>query len=218
MIRPKDLLAQLLAARGTIYRNYFVKIGSKIGQSADYQLNMLSGIASQLKNEVHQYWLMRNGYALLDSRKAKDLNAYLKSLDSKSWEALKQELKIGIQWDTEVTSRRNGHLVTQAYCSAVPVAYAEASPLDSELFCRLILEAAYEATLYAALENYKSTGNPKVYLTLLGGGVFGNDLSWILDALDKALSKFKQIPLDIYMVSYGQQNPVIQAFCQKNKL
>ena len=37
------------------------------------------------------------------------------------------------------------------------------------------LEAPYEATLLAATRS----GIEKVYLTLLGGGVFGNDPAWI---------------------------------------
>ena len=59
-----------------------------------------------------------------------------------------------------------------------------------EPFARMVLEATYEATLYAALENYMKTKNNKVYLTLVGGGVFGNDVKWILDSIKKAVCIF----------------------------
>ena len=55
-------------------------------------------------------------------------------------------LRIGIQWNTQVTLNDSKHLVTQAYCSALPVAYSHhPSTLWAE-FARLVLEAAYEVT------------------------------------------------------------------------
>lgn len=47
----------------------------------------------------------------------------------------------------------------------------------------------------------------KVFLTLIGGGAFGNEEHWILDSLQKTIRKFKNVPLDIKIVSYGRSNP-----------
>ena len=98
------------------------------------------------------------------------------------------------------------------YCSALPVAY---STLDEELwaeFSKLILEATYEATFYAALENYNKTKNNKVFLTLVGGGAFGNSNEWIFEAIAKSVKKFAKTPLDIKIVSYKTSNPDVIEF------
>ncbi len=50
-------------------------------------------------------------------------------------------------------------------------------------FAKLILDAAYEATLLAAVLNASRTGVNVIYLTMLGGGVFGNEDAWILQWL-----------------------------------
>lgn len=63
-----------------------------------------------------------------------------------------------MRWDTEVTTSESHHLVTQAYCSAVPVGYSPHSPDLWEPFARLVLEASYEATLRAVMLN-ASTGS-----------------------------------------------------------
>ena len=49
-------------------------------------------------------------------------------------------------------------------------------------------------------------------MTLVGGGVFGNKLEWILDAIDKSIQKFQNTPLNINLVSYGHSNPQVKAF------
>jgi O-acetyl-ADP-ribose deacetylase (regulator of RNase III) len=54
----------------------------------------------------------------------------------------------------------------------------------------MVLEASYEATLWSAvIHALKHKNDPrarKVFLTALGGGVFGNDMDWIANAIDKA--------------------------------
>jgi len=95
------------------------------------------------------------------------------------------------------------HQVSQVYCSALPVAYSIQSPSQWEAFARLILEAAYEATLCAAILNYRRTGNNKVYLTTLGGGAFGNKMEWIVDAMKLAIEQYLGYGLDIVIVTCG---------------
>ena len=105
------------------------------------------------------------------------------------------------------------HTVSQAYCSALPVTGSLKKGPPRHLwkeFARLILEATYEATLCAALLNVRQTGNKTVFLTLVGGGVFGNATDWILDGLQRALDLYKDAALDVAIVSYGSSNPSIQ--------
>lgn len=84
-----------------------------------------------------------------------------------------------------------GHAVSQAFCSALPVGYHGKLSRDLrwQRVAQLVLEAAYEATLLAALLNSVQGGTRVVYLTLLGGGAFGNDRQWILDAIRTAIDK-----------------------------
>ncbi len=49
-------------------------------------------------------------------------------------------------------------------------------PVDWARFARLVMGAAYEATLRPTVENRQRTCNPVVYLTLLGGGVFEKNI------------------------------------------
>lgn len=66
-----------------------------------------------------------------------------------------------------------------------------------------VLEAAYEATMLAAALNAQRGASNVVFLTLLGGGAFGNRNSWIYDAVRRALGLTKNFDLDVRLVSYG---------------
>ncbi len=69
---------------------------------------------------------------------------------------------------------------------------------------------AYEATLCSAILNSQDNGNKRVFLTLLGGGAFGNRSEWIMDSLKRALALYKEWNLDVTIVSYKRSNPDIQ--------
>ncbi len=191
---------------GTIYRNYFVPVGDQIGQTRSNQIDCLDLIGQELKNDEFKYWSMRNGYALFDEKGLFALNKKIASLNSTEREALKQKLKTGIQWNTEVTISKSKHRVSQIYCSALPVAYCATDQIYWEYFSRIILEATYESTLYAALINLEKYNSNKVFLTLVGGGAFGNAEYWILESMRDAIRKFRYTPLDIKIVSYGHSN------------
>ena len=96
-------------------------------------------------------------------------------------------------------------LVSQTYCSAISCAYGSL-PLDLwEPMATLVLDAAYEATLWAAVVNAHRTGCNKVYLTSVGGGVFGNKQEWIANAIARAIAHVSQtidFELHVYLVHY----------------
>ena len=94
-------------------------------------------------------------------------------------------------------------VVTQVYCSALPVAYSRTAAPAWEPFARLVLEAAYEATLLAAAEQQQRGGSATVLLTRLGGGAFGNPDHWIDDAMLRGLAAVADAGLDVRLVSYG---------------
>ncbi len=81
--------------------------------------------------------------------------------------------------------------------------------------CRLILEAAYEATFAVAVVNAAKTGNKSLYLTLIGGGAFGNDQDWIVDAIRRAVRIYCQYELDVKVVSFRQSQASIRKLCEE---
>ena len=196
----------IAAGAGTIYRNYFVSLNGKTGQSINNQIDTLSDIGQILGNESGRLWHMKNGYALASEEGLEIISRKLSSLDEAEIDNIRRKLKIGIQWNTEVTLNNLKHTVSQSYCSALPIAYSQYSYQLWEKFAELILEASYEATICAAILNYSETGNKNVYLTLLGGGAFGNKESWIINAIERAVIKYKNIDLKINIVSYHASN------------
>jgi hypothetical protein len=65
------------------------------------------------------------------------------------------------------------------------------------------LEAAYEATLWAAALNAQRGASNIVLLTSLGGGAFGNPEHWVLAAVRRALGIVSSYDLEVRLVSYG---------------
>mgnify|MGYP005989902369 CR=1 FL=1 len=202
---------------GTIFRNYFVKLDESIGQTSTNQIDCLDELGKALNNEDLKFWEMKNGYALCNSQGLLSLNKVINNLSLPEREKLKGKLKIGIQWDTEVTLSKDKQIANQIYCSALPVAYSSIEFFYWEQYARLILEATYEATFHAAMINLEKTGNNKVFLTLVGGGAFGNELDWILDSIEMAIKKFKSFPLDVKIVSYERSNNKVQNLINKFK-
>jgi hypothetical protein len=68
-------------------------------------------------------------------------------------------------------------------------------------FASLVLDAAYEATLLAAVLNKQRGMSNVVLLTHLGGGAFGNEDAWIDAAIRRALTTMSRFELDVKIVS-----------------
>jgi hypothetical protein len=167
-------------------------------------------MGNALGNTKSQLWEMRNGYALAAHDGLIRISNQLCGSSETELDGLRQLLRIGIQWNTQVTLNDASHLVSQAYCSALPVAYSHhSSDLWAE-FAKLVLEASYEATVCTAILNSAETGNNRVFLTLLGGGAFGNEPAWIINGIERSLNLYKDAALDISIVSYGSSNQHIR--------
>ena len=208
--RTQGPACAIAAGAGTIYRNYFAPVNGQTGQSATNQIDCLADIGAALGNTENRLWDMRNGYALPSRDGLVEIGEHLRALSEPELDELRALLRIGLQWHTQVTLDDCKHKVSQAYCSALPVGYLDHSHELWTEFARLVLEATYEATLCAALLNASQTGNNKVFLTLVGGGVFENDPDWILSGLQRALALYQDTALDVAIVSYGSSNPDIQ--------
>jgi hypothetical protein len=97
--------------------------------------------------------------------------------------------------------------VIKVFGSAVSVSYSGVPASLWAPFASAVLDASYEATLLAGLdtkERHKGTANSDVvYLTLLGGGVFGNDMDWICSAIYRACTGLWDSGLDVRIVVYS---------------
>lgn len=206
----------IAAGAATIYRNYFASVGGSHGQTADRQLDGLAdlgdALSDALKQPVGSLWEMRNGYALCSSPGLDAISALLGRLPTDQVDKLRAKLRIGIHSNVEVTDAEGEPrpVVTQAFCSALPVAYSRVEPAHWKAFASLILEAAYEATMLAAVLNKQRGGSDVVLLTLLGGGAFGNADNWIHEAIRRALTTMSGFALDVRLVSYREPSVTVQ--------
>jgi hypothetical protein len=200
---------------GTIYRNYFIELDGQIGQTETKQVDCLAKMGEALGNTDNRLWKMQNGYALPSADGLHEVVTKLQGMSELEIDTLREKLQIGVQWDTQVTLKGCKHRVTQVYCSALPVAYSRLPSSQWEPFARLVLEAAYEATLAVAALNAANTGNNSLYLTKLGGGAFGNNETWILDAIRRSAMRYQDVSLDVKIVSFRHSNPAVRQLCKE---
>jgi hypothetical protein len=197
---PKCALA---CPAGTVFRNYFSG-RNYLGQGRE-QIDCLADVGRVVGNVKDRIWTMKNGYALPTSAYSmRDLGHRLHE-DGDLARRAEEALRVGVHWDTSVKPPAT-HCVAQVYASALPVAYAkQVKSEDWQPFACLVLRAAYEATLAvgACLSQRQGGRRVKVFLTVLGGGAFGNRPEWIRKAISHALEVHRESPLDVVLVHYG---------------
>lgn len=200
--RTQGPACAIAAGAATIYRNYFA-------QTPDAQIDCAADLGAQLRQifDVPQQalWTMRNGYAMPNLSGLERIGKFLSSAEETERDELRALLRIGTHVDVEVTDRTDEYVthVSQAFCSAMPVSYSYIDEETWEPLALLTLEAAYEATLRAAILNSQRQASNVVYLTMLGGGAFGNKPAWIVDAIERALTLAEPANLDVRLVSFG---------------
>ena len=205
----------IAAGAATIYRNYFVPVAGIPGQTKLRQLDGLADIGAALSlalgMPIADLWTMENGYALPTATGLDAIAAHLAGLNANQLDDLLVQLRIGLVTDAEVTEAQGPDrlLVSQAFCSALPVTYARLHNGPWSAFARLVLDAAYEATLCAAVLNAQRGASNIVFLTLIGGGAFGNDLQWIYAAMQRAFRLMRHEELDVRVVSYQKPSSAL---------
>jgi len=199
----------IAAGAATIYRNCFADVGGRSGQTRHRQIDCLSDLGAVLGNDGNALWEMRNGYAMCTEQGLAVVDRRLAASTAAEIDRLRDLLRIGLHWRVEVTDAPSPHpVVSQAFCSALPVSYSGIR--DRALwraFATLVLEGAYEATLWAAALNARGSSSRTVFLTRLGGGAFGNGDAWIEGALGRALDRVGDLGLDVRLVSHGPPPP-----------
>jgi hypothetical protein len=205
----------MAAGAATLYRNYFVPVGEQTGQTRARQLDGLADLAAALAGQtgrpVEALLTMQNGYALCSQAGLDAIAQHLAALHAEALDALRGKLQVGVHADVEVTDAE-GPLrpaVSQVFCSALPVAYGRVPRARWQAFATLVLESAYEATMWAAVLNARRGASNVVLLTRLGGGAFGNDDEWIDAALRRALRLASGFDLDVRLVSHGPAAPAL---------
>jgi hypothetical protein len=199
----------IAAGAATIYRNYFAPVAGNLGQTKERQLDGLANLGAclseALNRPIETLWKMQNGYALCSGDGLDAITRHLGTLAPEQLDVLRGKLSIGIHRDVEVTDSATEPrpLVSQAFCSALPVSYTTVPAIRWKPFASLVLEASYEATMWAAALNALRGASSVVLLTSLGGGAFGNDESWIHAAIRRALQMMSGFDLDARLVSYG---------------
>ena len=149
----------IAAGAATIYRNYFAPMEGGFGQTAARQIDGLADLGTALSNAmtvpVAQLWRMQNGYALGTQTGLDMIARYLGALSPEDTDVLRGKLCIGLHRDIEVTEAAGPKRpeVSQSFCSALPVAYSHVPPAHWQAFASLVLEAAYEATMWATVLN-----------------------------------------------------------------
>ncbi|MBC7623381.1 MAG: hypothetical protein H7232_08350, partial [Aeromicrobium sp.] len=199
----------IAAGAATIYRNYFAPVGDDFGQTAQRQLNGLAqmgeALASATGQPVAALWQMQNGYAFCTQLGLRVIAKHVEALTPEATDALAGTLCVGLHQDVEVTDVEGPirPIVSQIFCSALPVNYSNVPPIEWKIFASLVLQAAYEATLWAGVVNAQRGASNVVLLTRLGGGAFGNDDEWINSAMRRALDVVADFGLRVKIVSYG---------------
>ncbi|KQQ15540.1 hypothetical protein ASF59_14525 [Methylobacterium sp. Leaf121] len=209
--RTQGPACAMAAGAATIYRNYLVPMAGETGQTAERQLDGLADLGEALAQRPgtkrRRLWAMRNGYALPTRASLDAIAGHLSAADEDTLNDLRGRLRLGLHRDAEVTDGPAPRpLVSQIFCSALPVAYAGLPASAWEPFARLVLEAAYEGTLLAGVLNAARGASDRVLLTRLGGGAFGNEDAWIDAAMLRALRLAGDQDLDVAIVSYGQSS------------
>ena len=69
--------------------------------------------------------------------------------------------------------------------------------------------------MWAAVLNAQRGASNVVFLTLLGGGAFGNPSSWIDAAMRRALKLMMTFDLDVRLVSYGTPSKELLAIAEE---
>jgi hypothetical protein len=179
--------ASISAFTATLLRHYAAPRddGRRFVQSSDGpQLNLLADLCSAGVAEVS------NGY--LTSSSISDRAAFTATL-ARQFDDIRVGVHddvpvlMGYNWDGAVAGdRRIGQVFTSTFAGGF---YSDSSGSDYAPICRSLLRAAYLGTLLAAA----ALERPKVVLTLIGGGAFGNPMKLIWESICWAISEVEPL-------------------------
>jgi len=186
--------ASISAFPGSFLRHYAApgKSGERFEQTNQgAQLNLLSEALPRTIAEVLGGYL-RGSSVLKPGQLAAALEERFDAIRLGVLEGV--EVVYGFDWGGPVTSPNPS--IGQAFSSTIALGGYGASSSALVQACRPLLRAAYLGTLLAADQR----GRPRVVLTMIGGGVFGNPRQLIWEAISWALNESDPLisaPLDV---------------------
>uniref|UniRef100_A0A6B2L742 Uncharacterized protein n=1 Tax=Arcella intermedia TaxID=1963864 RepID=A0A6B2L742_9EUKA len=205
--------ACISAAPGVLYRNYFVPhyVDGKLYKGQlEQQINLLNNF----------FIPVTNGYINFNGNELTEI--YEPTWDDHFFTDY-GDVKVGVQTNVEVTSgtkrdgliymvEQSGQIINQVFTASINLGGTRAmfaSRPKIQKLAQMLLKAAYRGTILVAMENAlkappELVGRNKLFLTLIGGGAFGNDLEWIVGALYEQLELIKRSGLEITLVIYAQ--------------
>eukprot|EP00397_Hematodinium_sp_SG-2012_P038182 GEMP01041498.1.p1 GENE.GEMP01041498.1~~GEMP01041498.1.p1 ORF type:complete len:354 (+),score=85.33 GEMP01041498.1:66-1127(+) len=206
----------MTCAAATVYRNYFAPTNGKTGQSRDNQIDNLADVKTYLGADFDMN--TTGGYTIASPEKLTSLNARIEK-EPDDGDQIVQRIRVGVHKDIDVTSGKafqSGapQKCTQVLASACSVSYNRGPPKLWKPFALLVLRAAYEGCLLAAIENKRrhtaKLGSGKCYLSMVGGGAFGNSTTWVSRAMEDVLIKYKHENIEVILVSYDKTPKLVE--------
>jgi len=191
----------LACAAGTVARNYFD------GNTPSAQINCLCDLTAAVVAAVPSGsapWAVHAGYIRATRSAAGLAEAAAALLAPPSRDRLRALVRVGVQADAEVVfasrwarAARPPPRVTQVYAAALSLGgYKDPADVPDaawEPLATLVLEAAYEAALWAAVAAAARARAPRASAALcgLGLGVFGNRREWVAAAAGRAVAALR---------------------------
>ncbi|CAK0910574.1 unnamed protein product [Prorocentrum cordatum] len=208
---------------GTVYRNYFAQVTDagdralREGQSRLHQVDCLADLLAELgpHGGAAPGVVVQGGRPVADEAGLEAAGGGLAGLGEEGRDRLRARLRVGVQAGVEVTGRSwgsalvgdPGQVVTQVFCTACSVAQSQSPAVLWEPLARLVLEASYEAVLWVALVTAAfhkgAAGSRRLFLTTLGAGATDNDMSWVAEAVRRAMERVcveSGVALDVFVV------------------
>ena len=230
----KDYKSLIACATGTIYRYYLVPIvdnygNLQIGQSSTVQLNNLDEFMLLLFNITKEYFFtICDGILLFNSEEKKiQLRNLLTSLNIEQIDRLRDSIKIGINQNVQVVCKNeNGELfddlkiVTQLICFNCYSDQKLGNFLNCYPLLQLILEANYEAILWATITYAPTVDIKNNHIIHLDGSIFylfnHNDVTEIIiDAILRAIDKVEKYNTNLQIIIHFIDKNYEQKFNDK---
>ena len=215
-------MASISAAPAAISRVYCMfhneNDPSSWGQSSESQISMVS--------KLNDYYTVSNGYVVNYGGE--------QSFAEKDLDRLCQKVHIGMQYQVDAIfgKRVSGKMdkvkkpvrINQVFCAAMNEAQGESGSKNKELDAgelkmKLLQRACYQGTYLSAI----CMKSKKLYLTLVGGGVFGNSLEVIAEEIGRAHmtiganKKINGVVEDVYLLLYSPTEKMIDTLVSKLK-
>ncbi|KAL6057635.1 Macro domain-containing protein [Balamuthia mandrillaris] len=161
-------------------------------QTSDRQVEFLE--------KLREHFPTRNGYVTLRGREPS-----FPAEESEERADLLKLGRVGVHKNVQVTTGHRSaglrlvndpeQVVDQVFCAALNIGQGfsgaqNTRTADCASKCQFILDLAYEGTYLAAIRNRRK----RLFLTLIGGGVFGNRPEWIHRAILNAHLKYANHP------------------------